>query len=343
MKKTLLLVIILLGSFLGRTQLVVDPNATATDIAQILVGQGVAIENVQVQAVDSAWGYFSSIGTNIGDTEGLILSTGKITNAVGPNNSSGLPNIDSDQNCLNCDEFDFDAPGNDLLDLLSGQNTTDAALFSFDVFPKGDSLKFDFTFASEEYAEWVGSSFNDVFGFFISGPNIGTDVNIALTPGTNDAITINTINNGLLNNGPCENCEYYFNNTNPFGQDIQYDGYTQNLVAEIGNLIPCQRYELKLIIADGSDGLYDSAVFIEKIDSNPVTILTSTAGGSEEMIEGCNEGSITFEREEASPSPQDVTYFIGGTATNGVDYPPQLGSGIETDPERLPYQQTKPL
>lgn len=316
--------ILLLSFGTSRAQLIVDPTATPQDIAQLLVGQGVVIDNAQVTAADSSWGYYNSIGTEIGTSEGLLLTTGKAMNAIGPNDESGLPDLDG-SNCLNCDEYDNDFPGSELLNEAQDRTTFDATMFEFDIYPQGDSLKFDFTFASEEYNEWVDSPFNDVFGFYISGPNIGTDVNIALVPGTSDPVAINTVNNNT-------NSQFFFDNTNPAGMGVQYDGFTVDLQAVIGDLIPCEEYHLKLVIADGSDRLYDSAVFIEKIESNPVTVLTATAGGIDTMIEGCNDGTVTFMREEALPTSQDVTFFVGGTATDGVDYTPMIGTGNENDP-----------
>jgi gliding motility-associated-like protein len=311
-------------SFHSQAQLLVDPNVAPVDLAQLLVGTGVQISNVSVNAADSSYGYYSSAGTEIGTSEGLLLTTGNVINAYGPNNSSGLPQLQGG-NCLNCDFFDNDWPGSDLLDNAQDRDTYDATLFEFDVIPQGDSLKFSFTFASEEYLEWVGSPFNDVFGFFITGPNIGVDVNIAVLPGTSEAVAINNVN-------PGNNPQYFYNNINPQGQNIQYDGFTVGLQAIVGDLIPCETYHLKLIIADGSDRLYDSAVFVEKIESNPVTVLTATSGGLNYMIEGCNDGTITFQRPNITDQEQVVTFWIGGTATDGVDFTPQIGTGTPGDP-----------
>jgi len=313
-----------LFSIKSDAQLLVDPTVAPVDLAQLLVGTGVQISNVSVNAADSSYGFYSAIGTEIGTSEGLLLTTGNVINAYGPNNSSGLPQLNGG-NCLNCDFFDNDWPGSELLDNAQDRDTYDATLFEFDVIPQGDSLKFAFTFASEEYLEWVGSPFNDVFGFFITGPNIGVDVNIAIVPGTLDPVAINTVN-------PLNNSQFFYNNINPQGQIIQYDGFTVGLKALVGNLIPCQTYHIKLIIADGSDRLYDSAVFVEKIESNPVNILTATAGGLDFMIEGCNDGIITFERPIATDQDQVVTFWIGGTAEDGVDYTPQIGTGTPGDP-----------
>lgn len=286
-------------------------------MVQNLVGPGVQISNVTVTACDSSYGFYQSVGTEIGTSQGLLLTTGKALYAVGPNNSIG--------NCSTsagtCDFFDNDCPGSALLNQAQDRTTYDATQFEFDIIPQGDSLRFKYIFASEEYNEWVNSQFNDVFGFYISGPNIGTDVNIALIPTTGQVVAINTVN-ALTNQA------FYFNNQNPLGQFVQYDGFTRNLVAKVGGLVPCETYRLKLVIADGTDHVYDSGVFINSIESNPVAVTTNTSNGLEYMVEGCGDGSITFTRQVVDDQPQEVLYWIGGTATNGIDYTPTLGNGI---------------
>jgi gliding motility-associated-like protein len=323
MRRLFGLIILAALGYQSQAQLTVDINMSPTQMAQNLVGEGVDIFNVQVTAADSSYGYYYSTNTEIGTSEGILLSTGKAINAIGPNDETGLPQIDSQGNCVTCDEYDNNFAGNPLLSLANGGlNTWDACLFEFDIVPQGDSLKFDFVFGSEEYLEWVGSPFNDVFGFFISGPGVGVDVNIALVPGTSTPVAINTVNN-------ISNTSYFYNNQNPLGQGIQFDGFTQNLKALVGSLTPCETYHLKLIIADGSDRIYDSGVFISRIESNPVTILTSTAGGVDYMIEGCNDGLVTFESSFIPTTPFDVIFTIGGDAEMGVDY--------TTDPDLNPF------
>jgi gliding motility-associated-like protein len=298
-------------------QLSVDISLTPDQMVQNLVGTGVQISNVSVTACDSSFGYYQAAATEIGTSQGLLLTTGKALYAVGPNNSIG--------NCSTsagtCDFFDNDCPGSALLNQAQDRTTYDATQFEFDIIPQGDSLKFKYIFASEEYNEWVGSQFNDVFGFYISGPGIGTDVNIALIPTTGQVVSINTIN-ALSNQG------FYYNNQNPLGQFVQYDGFTRNLVAKVGGLLPCETYHLKLVIADGTDHVYDSGVFIQSIESNPVLVSTNTSNGLEYMVEGCSNGSITFTRQIVNDQPSEVLYWVGGTATNGVDYLPIIGNGI---------------
>lgn len=319
-KSTLLLAFAMLTGFMSRSQYSVDINMSPEQMIQNLVGPGVTISNVVVTACDSTYGYYNSVGTEIGTNQGLLLTTGKALYSVGPNNSIG--NCSTSQGT--CDFFDNDCPGSTLLNLAQDRITHDATMFEFDIVPQGDSLRFNYTFASEEYNEWVNSPFNDVFGFYITGPNIGTDVNIALVPNTSQVVAINTVN-------ALSNSSYFYNNMNPLGQNIQYDGFTVGLYAAVGNLIPCETYHLKLVIADGTDHVYDSGVFINAIESNPIVVLTATSNGLDYMVEGCNTGTISFARSEVTAEPQEVLFWIGGTATNGIDYTPQIGSGIPLD------------
>lgn len=321
-KKTLgaLIVLLIFSSGMANAQLVINNGGSAQDLANLLEGQGIQITNPVINCANNGWGTYNSNVPNFTSEEGIILSTGRVVDAVGPNLTESR-------------STNFGTPGSSLLTAVSGFSTYDACTFEFDIVPQGDTLKFDFVFASEEYEEYVGSSFNDVFGFFISGPGIvgdpglGVEKNIALLPGTNTPVTINNINNGNPNTSPVTpptNSEFF--NANPLNPNafIEYDGWTVNLQA-IAEVTPCETYHLKLIIADASDRVWDSGVFIEKIESNNVQLSTTTVGGIDNMIEGCNNGEITFTRQNVTNDPLDVEFYVQGTATNGVDYA-QIGA-----------------
>ncbi len=133
-------------------------------------------------------------------------------------------------------------PGDSLLSMLVGTVTYDACVLEFDFVPAADTAWCDFVFGSEEYPEWVGSTFNDIFGFFVSGPNPeGGNYefkNIALIPGTDLPVAINNVN-------PFYYPEYYVDNTG--GLTIQYDGFTTVLTAKCA-VIPGATYHFKLAV-----------------------------------------------------------------------------------------------
>lgn len=75
------------------------------------------------------------------------------------------------------------------------------AVLEFDFIPTGDSISFRFVFGSEEYPEYVCSQYNDVFGFFLSGPGIdgsftNNAINLGVLPNSTVPIAINTVNSG---------------------------------------------------------------------------------------------------------------------------------------------------
>lgn len=291
----------------------------ATTLAETITGSGVQILNPVLTCPDSAYGTYDVAAIpDFPHGPGVILSTGNIKDANGPNLSQTITTV-------------WDEPGDPLMTTLSGHQSYDACRLEFDVVPVGDTLRFNFTFASEEYNEYVGTPFNDAFGFFISGPGItgdpgfGTDQNIALVPGTGMPVTINSVNNGNPDIGyPPINPQYFHNNPLGFSNTLQYDGWTIDLYAE-KVVSPCDTFHLKLVIADIADYKWDSSVFIEKIASNNISLSSSTIAGIDEMVEGCNNGEVTFTREPVTDQPLIVTYFIDGTATNGTDYN-QIGS-----------------
>ena len=293
-----------------QAQLVVDNSMTDEEMVQSLAGEGVEVSNIIFDCPDGAYGTFNGANSNVGMNAGLLLTSGTIENAIGPNNSGGQTGGNS-------------APGDSDLDQIAGVlGTQDACAVYFDVAVASDTLKFNYVFGSEEYLEFVGS-FNDVFAFYIEGPGVPFQ-NIALIPNTTTAVSINNVNDNT-------NSQYYVNNGDgnspPQNTDvtaIQYDGFTTVLEAKKA-VIPCETYTLKLVVADDLDTSLDSGVFIEagSLTTNKVVLSATTSladAGFDYAVEGCIEGIISFDVDIASEDTLVVHFNIGGTAENGIDY-----------------------
>ncbi|MEL6667524.1 MAG: choice-of-anchor L domain-containing protein [Bacteroidota bacterium] len=307
-------------------------------IENIFLGDGVEIINVDYIGDPRSVGFFQNAENFIGIDRGVVMTTG-ITEMDGVTagidaNGNVLASVNSNSPLNNDPDLQaIVAPGFDLNDITR---------YIITFRPTGDSLEFNYVFASEEYPEYACSDFNDIFGFFISGPGINGPFqndaeNIALIPGTNLPVQINNVNNGTVGtNGNEDNCtppdgslafsQFYVDN-NASTQGPIYDGFTTVLTAR-AEVIPCEEYTIKLIIADVSDGNLDSGVFLEAksfggntIDADLVNV---SVDGS--LAEGCRAATINF----FTPNPVDqdteleVDFF--GDATPGVDYtmPPPI-------------------
>lgn len=289
-------------------QLEVDGSPDADALAGSLAGSGVTISDISLDCADGAYGFFTCADCNVGIPGGVLLTTGAIMQAVGPNNSSGAGDCPG-------------TAGDDDLTDLAGLETNDGCILEFDVTVTSDSLKFDYVFGSDEYLEYV-YGYNDIFAFLISGPGITGEENIALIPGTTDPVSIFNVND-------VSNPEYYIDNgdgfTAPYATDeyyIQYDGFTTVLTAKKA-VIPCETYHLKLAIADAVDCALDSGVFIKggSLSSPGVEITYNTdLGGYPDLIEQCNDGKIILDLSFAPVDTFEVVLNLGGTATNGTDY-----------------------
>lgn len=304
-------------SFNAFGQLSVSTTMTPQQMVQnVLVGYGVTVSNITYTGAAQAIGTFSNGGTtNLGINSGIILSSGKAVDCVGPNNSGSKTTNNN-------------AGSDPQLAALATSTVNDAAVLEFDFIPIADTIKFRYVFGSDEYPEFVNSSFNDIFGFFVTGPNPSgpayVNKNIAIIPNTaNSPVTINNVNNGTSNNGPCNNCSYYVNNVG--GITIEYDGLTTVLTAKV-TVIPCQTYHFKAAVGDVGDYSYDSGVFLEanSFISTAVQVSTnySIQGALSQAIEGCNTAII----KAKIPKAVNYTTYVPidtmwGTATNGVDFP----------------------
>ncbi|MBX9850405.1 MAG: choice-of-anchor L domain-containing protein, partial [Cytophagaceae bacterium] len=214
-------------------------------VKKILTCEDIQVFNIVYKGNTAGLGSFQT-GTGIGLSEGIILSSGDVKQAK-----------------YKYSEQFLDAPGDPDLTSLVSLPTNDASVLEFDFIPTYDSLVFRYVFASDEYEEFVCTNFNDVFAFFLSGPGIGGQKNLALVPNTNLPVSVNTINNGnVAYDFFCipQNSLYYINN--PSKINLGYDGYTKVLSVN-EKVTPGLTYHIKLAIADVFDATLSSAVLIE--------------------------------------------------------------------------------
>ncbi len=277
-------------------QLNVATNNNGADLAQAIVGSGVTITNVNLNCGSVGSGLFTNgNSTNIGIDNGALLTTGRATDAIGPNtdpNTSFQTGNGSDP---------------DLASLVS-VSLFDACVLSFDFVANADLISVQYVFASEEYPEYVCSQFNDIFGFFVSGPNPGggnyVSQNVALIPNTSLPVAINTVNTGVVgaqgSSGGCTSLAYsnFYVNNSP-GATIEYDGFTVPFVAEVA-IIPGETYTFKFAIADAADQIFDSGVFIK---------------GESFSIFTCQAGNLSLAFADGSSSPQTLCEGSNETIT----------------------------
>ncbi|MFT6740401.1 MAG: gliding motility-associated-like protein [Paraglaciecola sp.] len=297
-------------------------------IEDIFIGGGCfEVSNVTLNGNVNAAGIFSGGMASLGIDEGVILSSGNVVDAAGPNNDGSVSTDWGGQ------------PGDADLNQLQTNNgqipdTEDRIAIEFDFTPTVDMIQFNYTFGSDEYCQWIGSSFTDVFGFFISGPGINGGFtlnaeNVAVLPTTGESVSINTVNN-------VNNSGFFVPNRLGAGvdgcggftsDDIEYDGWTTVLTAT-ANVQACETYHIKLVLADNGDGSLDSGVFLEANSFSAGVQAEGTAvsasNGTNIVFEQCADGSFIFTRAPGSPLDVDIviTYTIGGTATPGADYDP---------------------
>ena len=290
-------------------QLTLTPATPAQMVANLL-GPGVTATNITYTGSTAARATFTCGGTcSLGFPAGIMLSSGA---ASGP--TSPASHFASTSHNL---------PGDPQLDAIvpSGLPTRDAAILEFDFSVASDSVKFEFIFGSEEYNDYVNTNFNDVFAFFISGPGITGAQNMALIPTTttgNSIVSINNVNNGGpypgTASGPCTNCQYYVDNVN--GSNFFLDGHTVGLMAK-ARVRPCETYHMKIAIADVSDWVFDSAVFLKAQSFSSLGQISISANGvgynSNATVYACQGDSVNL-----SLSPANNYNWNTGATTQSI-------------------------
>ncbi|MDO6675976.1 choice-of-anchor L domain-containing protein, partial [Tenacibaculum sp. 1_MG-2023] len=292
-----------------KAQVVVTPNPTAVQIATELQSAGVIITNpVITRGATNQIALFTNGdgGANLEVDRGIAFTTSNVNQVFVTNNQTGLSVNASGTNYSDTD-----------LTTIDPEATRDVVVFEFDfrALPNYTGVLLEYQFGSEEYPDFVGSPFNDIFGFFVTDPlgvdptipNTAPGANLAQVPSTANPVAINNINAGFrgssggvgdypgitpdlsqgalyINNGHVLDNDTNPNNAGPVNNNpgttpigVEFNGITRKLTANI-NLTPGITYHMKIAIADVFDSSYDSGVFITKVGGVPIIVAEDDSG-----------------------------------------------------------------
>ncbi|MBZ0326379.1 MAG: choice-of-anchor L domain-containing protein, partial [Altibacter sp.] len=258
----ILLPIFLLFSVFGYTQISIDDTYTTQQLVEdILVNSTCAEVSNFIQSTGTDFGddngiaYFNANGSDFPYADGIILTSGNVQNAPGPN--LGI-----------LSDGGVGWPGDaDLEAYTTATNTQNASYIQFDFVPLISQISFDFIMASEEYNQFFECNFSDAFAFILTDQITGVVQNLAVLPGTAIPIEVTNIHPEVVGSCPAINEEYFdkynFEPYNPAAAAaIDFNGQTVSLTA-MGDVVVGNQYTIKLVVADQQDQLYDIAVFLK--------------------------------------------------------------------------------
>ena len=336
MKKLLLLTALLFAT-IGFSQPITVSTSTYT-VPQLV--NNVLINSPCVSATNITWrtgtdfgssngiGFFQNTNSSLPMQSGVILSTGNILNAPGPNTTllnDGSVAWTGDASL----EATMAAAGIPMI-------SKNASVLEFDFTPISPNFSFDFVFASEEYGNYQ-CQYSDAFAFLLTNMTTGVTTNLAVVPNTNTPISVVTIRDFLYNSScPSVNSQYFgsFNGgSNAAGSAINFNGQTQVLTAASA-LTPGVPYHIKLVIADRADPQSDSSIFISSDSFNigqdvlglDLTIANNSAlcfATSHTFNTGLNTTNYSFVWKKDGttlPSETGATLTINQAGTYSVTY-----------------------
>lgn len=289
----------------------VDGSYSAAELVMdFFDGACVDVLTVEYFGADGQKAYFEYAPDHLGGVHaGILLATGDAGVAVGPNDQDGASQ-----------GYGNNTPDSVLAMLSGNSGVFDRALLHLMLRPYTDTLGFKYVFASEEYCEYVGSNFNDAFGFFIQGPGIsgpfpGNVANIAQVD-TGVYVTINNVNhlaysNLYINNTPSTStlCDQNPSTSNAVFE-IQFDGFTTALQAGTA-VMSDSIYEVWIVVADIGDGIFDSGIFLSVESLCGDSLLSPVAG----FIAQPNGNTVTFDNPTKYATAWHWDFGDGATST----------------------------
>lgn len=339
------LVILCNGLVFSQTPVTYTSNPTNAQINTALIGNNITISTSTLNFGDRATQiatFTNGLGAGLDFNTGAFFATGKVANLLTTNTAT-----------QNSDNIPTTATYNDS-DLITIDNTAtrDVVSYSFTVTlgPKATTLNIKYQFGSEEYPDYVGSAFDDAFGFFVTGPGITGTANLAKLP-NNNPTSINKVNFGVpgfsspatpvaaydgtqsalyTNNGHNTNQSggKLVQNTNPgpFPVAVQFNGITKLITYSLSGLTPGGTYTFKIAIADAGDAALDSGVFINSIYATQTLVANND---SYNVVSGSTTNTSVLTNDSvngsAPASLSDVLLTQISTTNSGVVLNPTNG------------------
>ncbi|MGH3131294.1 MAG: Ig-like domain-containing protein, partial [Gaiellaceae bacterium] len=220
-----------------------------------------------------------------------LLTSGSVANAAGPN----------------------DAPNTTRSNGTEARGALDVSILKLDVSipATANCLSFEFVFGSEEYPEYVGSTFNDGFiaeldvsNWSVSGSTISAPSNFAFDP-----------SGGIVS----VNSQFFQAGTVVTDNGTEYDGSTPRLRAQTP--VTPGLHSVYLSIFDAGDDAYDSGAFIDYLRAGTT-------------VEGACESGAT---ENGAPTAVNDVLTTAEDTTGAVDV-----LANDTDPDEDTLTVTTP-
>lgn len=323
-RKLYLILFFMLLHFEVFSQVTYTANPSNAAITTALNGGGLTISGATLvrgsRATQIATFSNGLVGANLGTDTGVYFSTGDVNielsnrNAANESTATASSDVYSDVNLVT----------------LDANAVYDPLIYTFNVTlgASNTALRIVYQFGSEEYPDYVGSIYNDAFGFFVTGPGISGVANLAKLPTNNADITVNNVNYGVegtfgVGLADLSQSAFYLRNGHtttisgsnlipnpdpqpgPFPYFVEFNGLTSLITFDLVGLTPGGTYTFKIAIADTGDSSLDSGVFIKKISGvNGADVAVTKTVNNSTPLPGSN---VVFTVTASNNGPYNAT------------------------------------
>ncbi|MCO4774252.1 MAG: choice-of-anchor L domain-containing protein, partial [Deltaproteobacteria bacterium] len=218
-------------------QFAITPTSNGGTLASALdaSSSAVTITSASYIGANGAAGVYTQGPSGIED--GVIITSGSAVGALPPSNSGSTSTSNNQPGDSLCDPLTAPFPSRDRARLD----------MTFDLEAGFDGISFQLLFGSEEFPEYVGSSYNDTVGVYLNGQQVAFDAN-------GNAISIN---------GP------FFSGSSvevPPANGLEYDGSTGLLITQAQATGGSTGNTLTVVVCDAGDTALDSGALLANLN-----------------------------------------------------------------------------